>query len=96
MTTILPNGIEIPDPDLWIWLAYDFRCVAHPHIYGVCLHENPPKSKNPHWREQPWTRYCVCAHCHEQIHEMRTLERDAFLDFNRTKNCPDAERLLCQ
>lgn len=96
MTTTLHNGIEIPDADLPIWQAYDFRCVAHPNIYAVCLHENPPKSRNPKWREQPWTRYAVCAYCHEMIHEVSPLERDAFLNFNRTKNFPNAEqRLLC-
>jgi len=90
----IPNGVEIPDNDLYIWQAYNFRCVVHPHIYAVCLHENPPKSKNPNWMNEPWTRYALCNDCHTKVHEMSRLERDAWLEFERNKNFPNAKAAL--
>ncbi len=90
----LPNGTEIPEEDVPIWSAHNNRCVAHPNLYAVCLHEEPPKSKNPNWKQEPWTRFPVCAYCHERVHEMPRIEAQSYLEFERAKNFPMALRLL--
>jgi hypothetical protein len=92
----LPNGVEIPEEDLHIWQTYDNRCIVHPNVYAVCLHENPPKSLNPSWKSQPWTRYALCNDCHTRVHNMSRIERDLWLTFERNKNFPHAEATLCQ
>lgn len=64
----LQNGIEVEEEDVWLWQLYDGRCVLHPYRYAVCLHESPPKSLDPHWKEHPENRFPVCAECHEELH----------------------------
>ena len=83
MSFILPNGVEIPEEDLPIWSAYNCRCVIHSHLYAVCLHEEPTKSTNPNWREEPWNRYPVC----------RTGAKE-YLDYWRSIHFPTAEQAL--
>ena len=50
---ILSNGVQIPDDEVKIWERTHFACTAHPGRMAVCLHEEPPKSLNPHWKEMP-------------------------------------------
>ena len=90
MTTVIPNGVEIPDEDQFIWEAYSFRCVAHTYRWAVCLHESPPKSLNPHWREMPETRFPVCDDCHQLVHRIPRLDGALYLEHARAKNFPKA------
>jgi hypothetical protein len=46
------------------------RCIIHPPRRAVALHEEPPRSLNPHWGEQPDTWFPLCASCHENIQFM--------------------------
>ena len=92
----LLNGVRIPAKDADIWAATNFSCTVHPNRMGVCLHEEPPKSLNPRWREQPETRYCVCNDCHTLVHSLSRADSAYFLNSNRQNNYPDAEALLWQ
>lgn len=87
---ISPNGITIPDADINIWQAYDFQCVGHPGTYAVCLHEEPPKSKNPDWRNQPETRFPVCNDCHNLVHSMARVDAAFYLEQSRNRFFPEA------
>ena len=86
----LPNGVEVPDEDLPIAEAYQCRCVAHPYKFMVCLHEEPPKSKNPNWRLEPLTRFPVCNECHELVHRLPRSDAAYYLNSNRDENFPSA------
>lgn len=90
MITVLPNGVEIPEEDLNIWKAYNYRCVAHPYVYAVCLHEEPPKSLNPNWRDMPDTRFPVCNECHHLVHSISRSDAGYYLETNRIRYFPDA------
>jgi hypothetical protein len=90
MTTTLPNGIEIKDEDDFIAAAYSYRCCAHPTRWLVCLHEEPPKSLNPHWREMPETRYPVCDQCHNMVHRIQRIDAAYYLEHARSENFPKA------
>lgn len=74
---VLANGVEIPDDDNLLWLSYGDRCLFHRDRLGVCLHEEPPKSLNPKWREHPECRFLLCNECHEWVH---TLDRHTALE----------------
>ena len=87
---ILGNGVEIPDEDVPIAKAYNFRCVAHPSQYMVCLHEEPPKSKNPNWRLEPLARFPVCNECHELVHRLSRTDAAFYLNQHRDKFHPSA------
>jgi len=90
----LGNGVEILEEDVPIWAAYNFSCTIHRERLGVCLHEEPPKSLNPHWREQPETRFVVCDECHRLLHSIRRADSAYLLTINRKENHPDAEDVL--
>lgn len=64
-----PEGT--PDDDKPIWDTYHGFCVCL-DAPGVCLHEDPPKSMNPNWKNDPKHRYLVCAKHHDLLtrHEM--------------------------
>lgn len=94
MTHTLPNGVEIPDEDLPIWEAYNFSCTIHPHRWGVCLHEEPPKSLNPSWKEEPDTRFVLCDECHQLAHSLNRADSAFMLNTARKDNFPDAEEKL--
>lgn len=89
MTTSLSNGVFIPDEDLYIWKAYDFTCLVCGEL-PVCLHEDPPKSLNPNWKEQPETRYPVCNACHQFLHSIGRQEAKFLLDSRRDEHFPNA------
>jgi hypothetical protein len=86
----LPTGTTIPDEDLSIWKAYDYKCTVHADRYAVCLHECPPKSLNPKWRDMPESRYPVCLECHDNLHEINWRAAETTLQYYRAKNFPHA------
>ena len=90
MTHILPNGVEVPDDDYYIWEAYDCCCVFHPDRFARALHEEPPKSKNPKWKDMPENRFPLCLDCHELVHRMSRSEAQDFLNTYREINYPKA------
>ena len=90
----LPNGVEIPDEDIYIWAAYNNRCVVHPDTWAICLHEEPPRSKNPHWRQMPETRFPVCNTCHFLVHSMSRSNASSFLNEYRSKHFPHVEKFM--
>jgi hypothetical protein len=86
----LPNGVEIPEPDDYIWAAYRYKCVFHPRTWAVCLHEQPPKSINPYWRLYPEWRIPLCNFCHEKVHNMPVFDATHAILVARMKNFPFA------
>lgn len=90
MTTTLPNGVEIPDHEDFVWVAYSYRCVVHPMRWAVCLHHEPPKSLNPHWRDMPETWYPVCDQCHNLVHRIPRKDAGFHLEHARNQNFPKA------
>ena len=92
--TKLPNGIEVPEDQEFIWAVYSYRCVKHPWLWAVCLHEQPPRSLNPHWQEMPETRFTVCAECHDILHSMNNADCGIYLEQAREYNFPAAVRIL--
>lgn len=91
---VLPNGVIVLDRDLFIWQAYNFRCVAHPLAWAVCLHEFPPKSHNPRWLDHPEWRFPVCAACHDYVHRLSAKDAGPYLEGHRARNFPEAERII--
>ena len=58
-----------PD-ELMIFEQYGFRCVLCGFQYADTLHEEPPRSLNPNWKDEPWTRFPLCNAHHEAIQSM--------------------------
>lgn len=85
---------NIPPEDLPIWKAYNGRCVIHTYRPAVCLHEEPPKSLNPRWRQMPETRFALCNDCHNLVHSMSRSEAIFMLEDARTRNFPEAKDIL--
>jgi hypothetical protein len=56
--------------ELIIFRAYGDRCVIHPWAWADALHEEPPRSLNPRWKEEPEKRFPLCYECHELIQSM--------------------------
>jgi hypothetical protein len=86
----LPNGIQILVEDNFIWKAYNYRCVLHPRQYAVTLHEEPPKSQNPYWKDYPTQRFPLCAKCHDKVHEMSRRDATYLLYEARIRNFHNA------
>ena len=86
----LPNGTEIPEEEVWIWELYNFKCVLCIYQQAICLHESPPKSKNPKWRKMPETRFPVCNQHHYKLHEMNWKVAQAMLTNQRNAYFPKA------
>ena len=42
--------------ELMVFEEYGYRCVLCGFQYADALHEEPPKSLNPNWRDEPWTQ----------------------------------------
>lgn len=76
---ILANGVQIPDEDDSIWKMYDDKCVFHRHKLADCLHEEPPRSLDPKWREHPFNRFALCNECHQWIHSIGRGAAKSFL-----------------
>lgn len=83
------SGVQIALDDLPIWKKYNFRCVVHPMKWAVCLHESPPKSLNPNWKNEPENRFPLCNECHMQIHELPLSKSYEYLREQRSKNYPN-------
>lgn len=86
-----PSGTPIVDEDFFIWELYNFRCVCHPSRWAVCLHEDPPKSLNPRWEEEPWNRFPVCSWCHERAHSENILVMHELMCDNRARFFPEVQ-----
>jgi hypothetical protein len=89
----LPNGVEIPDDDFFIWKEYDFKCIMC-RGYAVTLHESPPKSLNPDWKSMPDTRFPLCNQHHAEVHQMNWKVANILLRNLRTTYFPNAEKGL--
>lgn len=59
--------------------SFGGRCIIHASRRAVALHEEPPRSKNPKWYEQPETWYPVCFECHEQVQRMKREDASRLL-----------------
>lgn len=85
-----PNGcIQIPSNDYFIWEAYKFKCL-NCDMWAVCLHECPPKSLNPKWRDFPEHRFPLCNQCHTEFHSLNWEEVLETLSRLREQKYPDA------
>jgi len=82
MKTNPTGNIQIPEEDYFLWEVYKFKCVIC-QSWAVCLHECPPKSLNPKWKEHPEDRYSVCEKHHEQMHTINWKTAKEKLDYYR-------------
>jgi len=97
---------RLTEDDRIIYEAYDYKCANCGWNFAVAIHEEPPRSLNPQWRDQPWTRFPVCAYCHHQLQDMPrdeaalNLEMSGYLWFpgvveriraNATNECTTTE-----
>jgi len=73
------------DKQLWdeqeqfIFEQYGYRCVLCGFQSADVLHEEPPRSLNPNWREEPWTRYPLCAAHHDTVTSMNRYQAEQML-----------------
>lgn len=58
------------EQELLVFEAYSYRCVLCGFQYADALHEEPPRSLNPNWRDEPWTQFPLCAAHHDSIQDM--------------------------
>jgi hypothetical protein len=65
--------------ELTIMEAYDFRCVLCGFQYAAAIHEEPPRSLNPMWKEEPWRRFPLCAAHHDTIQDMPRHEAEELI-----------------
>jgi hypothetical protein len=66
---MIDKSLWSPD-ELLIFEAYGFRCVICGFQYAVIIHEEPPRSLNPRWKDEPWKRFPLCAAHHDVIQDM--------------------------
>lgn len=71
--------------DLPIWQVYQGKCVLC-RDKAVTLHEEPPKSLNPKWKQMPETRYALCNHCHMEVHNMSRKDAQSLLESYRGRD----------
>jgi len=57
---------------------YGRRCVICRAV-AATLHEEPPKSLNPNWEDEPETWYPLCALHHEVIHSLSRAKAEQWL-----------------
>jgi hypothetical protein len=67
------------EQELMVFEAYDFRCVLCGFQYADTLHEEPPRSLNPNWRDEPWTQFPLCHAHHDSIQDMDRGEAEELL-----------------
>lgn len=65
--------------ELIIFEEYTFRCVLCGFQFADVLHEEPPKSLNPRWIDEPWKRFPLCAAHHNAVHDMPRDEAEELL-----------------
>jgi hypothetical protein len=54
--------------------TYEWRCVLCGFQCAVALHEEPPRSLNPNWKEEPWRQFPLCAAHHDTIQDMNRAD----------------------
>lgn len=62
-----------------IFEEYGYRCVLCGFQYAVSLHEEPPRSLNPRWMDEPWRRFPLCNAHHETIQSMSRADAEEML-----------------
>jgi hypothetical protein len=65
--------------ELMVFEAYGYRCVLCGFQYADALHEEPPRSLNPNWRDEPWKQFPLCNAHHEAIQDMTRGEAEEML-----------------
>ena len=65
--------------ELMVFEEYDYRCVLCGFQYADALHEEPPKSLNPNWRDEPWKQFPLCHAHHTTIQEMNRADAEDML-----------------
>jgi hypothetical protein len=50
--------------------TYEWRCVICMFACATSLHEEPPRSLNPNWKNEPWTQFPLCNAHHEAVQSM--------------------------
>jgi len=65
--------------ELFVFEQYGYRCVLCGFQCAVVLHEEPPRSLNPNWRDEPWTQFPLCAAHHEAVHSMPREDAEELL-----------------
>lgn len=65
--------------ELMVFEEYGYRCVLCGFQYAVVLHEEPPRSLNPNWRDEPWKQFPLCSAHHDAIQEMNRGDAEELL-----------------
>ena len=65
--------------ELMVFEAYGFRCVLCGFQFADTLHEEPPRSLNPNWRDEPWTQFPLCHAHHDAVQAMDRGEAEELL-----------------
>jgi len=62
------------EEELIVFEEYSYRCILCGFQYADTLHHEPPRSLNPQWKDQPWTRFPLCDAHHNAVHKMSRAE----------------------
>ena len=65
--------------ELMVFEEYGYRCVLCGFQYADALHEEPPKSLNPNWKDEPWHQYPLCNAHHTAIQSMSRAEAEELI-----------------
>ncbi len=80
--------------ELIIMEAYGFRCVLCGFQYADTIHEEPPRSLTPMWKEEPWKRFPLCAAHHETIQDLPREEAEEMILAHVDVFFPDAIKII--
>lgn len=89
-----PYDLEFENRRLVVMQMYKSKCVMHADHFAITIHEEPPRSLNPQWKDQPWTWFPLCHHHHEEAHCTSRAEFEERLIAARNKNFPGLEARL--
>jgi hypothetical protein len=56
--------------ELMVFEEYGYRCVLCGFQYADSLHEEPPRSLNPNWEDEPWNQFPLCHAHHDAVQDM--------------------------
>lgn len=82
------------EEEIAIFDAYDQRCVLCVFQYAVALHEEPPRSLNPNWKDEPWNRFPLCAAHHDAVQSMSRYEAKEMLLRHQEVHFPNAIKII--
>lgn len=78
-----------------VFEEYGYRCVLCGFQYADTLHEEPPRSLNPNWRDEPWRQFPLCNAHHDAIQSMaRADAEELLLSFEYTFARGAIERIM--